>query len=131
MQRTARYTWNTDYATYVHEGVTFRRTVRSPGKGGKWVTIKKGTKYPARRWTEYALANFEFTDVFTHLFGTYAAKMPLPEAGNKAFEETCLLLGRAFTEAISSPVWAWKDGNRDIVNDGQLRASQRIEFIGT
>lgn len=118
---TATYTWSTDYATYVHEGVTFTRDVTFPTKSGGWARIKAGTEYPARRWTDYAMANFDFSEVFGVLFLRYGD-------ADKAFRETALLLGRAFTTAITSPVWDWHDGPRDIVDTGQLRASQQMEI---
>jgi hypothetical protein len=120
---TATYTWNTEYAVYVHEGVTFTRDVSFPNRSGGWATIKAGTVYPARRWTEYALETFDFQDVFAALFERYGDI-------EKAFTETAYLLGSAFTRAISSPQWQWTDGgDRDIVDTGQLRASQSVEIF--
>lgn len=120
---TAQYTWNTDYAVYVHEGVTFTSDVSFPTRGGGWAKIKAGTVYPARRWTEYALENFDFQDVFAALFERYGDI-------EKAFTETAYLLGTMFTQAISSPQWQWNDGqDRDIVETGQLRASQSMEVF--
>jgi hypothetical protein len=117
---TATYSWSTDYAVYVHEGVTFTRTVSFPTRKG-WVTIKAGTTYPARRWTEFALANFDFAATFATLY---------KRSGDleQAFTETAYLLGREFTQAISEPSWQWTDGSRDIVDTGQLRASQQLDF---
>lgn len=48
----------------------------------------------------------------------------------KAFRDTAMLLGNEFTKAISSSVWPWPNGEtpRDIVDTGQLRRSQRIEW---
>lgn len=118
---TAEYTWNTDYAVYVHEGVTFTADVSFPTRGGGWARIKAGTVYPARRWTEYALENFDFQDVFVTLIERYGDI-------EKAFTESAYLLGTMFTQAISSPQWQWNDGeDRDIVETGQLRASQSME----
>lgn len=120
---TAAYTWNTDYAVYVHEGVTFTADVSFPTRSGGWAKIKAGTVYPARRWTEYALENFDFEQVFATLFSRYGDV-------EKAFTETAYLLGSAFTQAISSPIWQWNDGeDRDIVDTGQLRASQSMEVF--
>lgn len=47
----------------------------------------------------------------------------------QAFTEAMELLGRKFTEAITSPVWRWDDGStRDIVDKGQLRDSQELVY---
>jgi hypothetical protein len=120
---TAEFTWNTDYAVYVHEGVTFTSDVSFPTRGGGWASIKAGTVYPARRWTEYALENFDFQDVFATLFERYGDV-------EKAFTETAYILGSKFTQAISTPQWQWNDGeDRDIVDTGQLRASQSMEVF--
>lgn len=118
----ATYSWSTDYAIYVHEGVTFTRTVSFPTRGGGFATIKAGTVYPPRRWTEFALENFDFADVFATLYKRYNDL-------EKAFTETSYLLGMQFTKAISDPSWQWTDGgDRDIVDTGQLRASQQMEI---
>jgi hypothetical protein len=120
---TATYSWSTDYAIYVHEGVTFTRTVSFPARDGRWATIQAGTVYPPRRWTEFALANFDFSAVFAELYKRYNDL-------EQAFTETAYLLGREFTQAISDPSWQWTDGNdRDIVDTGQLRASQQMDII--
>lgn len=119
---TGVFTWNTDYAVYVHEGVEFTRDVSFPTKDGSWVRIKAGTVYPPRRWTEYATKNFDFNTVFGRIFAQTGD-------AEKAFKDTCFLLGRQFTQAITSTHWQWPDGgSRDIVDTGTLRASQRLEF---
>jgi hypothetical protein len=46
----------------------------------------------------------------------------------QAFKETCLLLGREFTQVISEP-GAFEGFAGDIVDTGQLRGSQLLEFI--
>lgn len=50
----------------------------------------------------------------------------------RAFRETTFLVGREFTKSISSNIWDWPNGQspRDIVDDGQLRGSQLLVFIG-
>ncbi len=52
-------------------------------------------------------------------------------ATESAFKETCFLLGIEFTKAISEPIWQWDNAPspRDIVDTGQLRASQQVEFV--
>lgn len=52
-------------------------------------------------------------------------------AAEQAFKETAFLLGREFTQSISSNIWDWPTGQspRDIVNDGQLRGSQLLVFL--
>lgn len=118
----AEFSWNTDYASYVHEGVVYRRTVRFRTPRG-WMTILAGTRYPPRRWTEQALKEFDFAETFGDLINSTGDV-------EQAFREACLLLGRAFTQAISSPTWQWTDGeNRDIVDTGQLRQSQNLDFL--
>jgi phage gpG-like protein len=39
-------------------------------------------------------------------------------------------LGAALDAALSSSVWAWSDGTRDIVDSGQLLASRKITVSG-
>lgn len=58
----------------------------------------------------------------------------IEQAAADAFRETCFLQGLEFTKVISEPgAFAGFDG--DIVDEGQLRSSQRLEFprrdIGT
>jgi hypothetical protein len=52
----------------------------------------------------------------------------IDRAVDQAFKDTCLLLGRTFTEVISQP-GAFKGFSGGIVDTGQLRSSQRLEFI--
>jgi hypothetical protein len=49
-------------------------------------------------------------------------------AAKEALAETCLVMGRAFTESISDPKWAWprKPSPRDIINTGDLKSSQEL-----
>ena len=46
----AIFSWATEYAVYVHEGVQFRN----------------GTRTPARRWTESALNNFDLEQAISN-----------------------------------------------------------------
>lgn len=55
----AEFTWNVEYAAAVHEGAKF----------------KNGTTLPPRRWTEYAINEFDLEAVFTTLFQHYAASV--------------------------------------------------------
>lgn len=101
------FTWDVEYSAAVHEGAVFT----------------DGRSMPARPWTRTAMRDFDFEGVFAKLFARYNGDF------DRAFRETCLLLGRKFTEEISSPKWQWTDGeNRDIVDTGLLRASQKVEF---
>jgi len=55
----------------------------------------------------------------------------LNKAAKEALAETCLVMGRSFTESISDPKWAWprEPSPRDIVDTGALRASQSLEQV--
>lgn len=46
----------------------------------------------------------------------------------QAFQDTCLLLGREFTKVISEPGAFDAFPDSDIVDTGQLRAAQQLEF---
>lgn len=49
----------------------------------------------------------------------------------QAFQETAELLGVKFTQTITSNIWNWTDGStRDIVDTGQLRDSQTLDWQG-
>ncbi|MGI8935423.1 MAG: hypothetical protein ACR2FS_15250 [Phormidesmis sp.] len=52
-------------------------------------------------------------------------------AAKRAFKETAFLVGREFTKSISSNIWDWPKGQspRDVVDNGQLRASQQLVFL--
>ena len=45
------FAWNVEYAAAVHEGATMRN----------------GNKLPARPWTQYAIDNFDISEVFSKL----------------------------------------------------------------
>lgn len=106
--KSCTFTFATDYATYVHNGVTFTN----------------GTKLPARPWTKTAIADFDFEGTFGKLFQKYGDF-------DRAFKETCYLLSNKFTQEISDVKWQWADNElRDIVDTGVLRASQQVEFDG-
>ncbi|HLO87632.1 MAG TPA: hypothetical protein VK203_21865 [Nostocaceae cyanobacterium] len=47
-----------------------------------------------------------------------------------AFKQTMLLLGRQFTQAITSNIWDWPNppSPRNIINTGRLRSSQQLTF---
>jgi hypothetical protein len=47
-----------------------------------------------------------------------------------AFKETCFLQGSKFTEVISDPNAFADFPAQDIVDTGQLRASQQLDFVG-
>lgn len=49
-------------------------------------------------------------------------------AAEQAFKESCFLLGRSFTETISEVGAFPSHPDRDLVDTGQLRASQRVDF---
>lgn len=105
---TAVFSYNVPYAIFVHEGVV----------------MKNGGVMPARPWIRVAMREFDFAGTMRKLAFAYDGDI------EKAFKETCLLLGAKFTELISSPTWDWTDGGtRDIVDKGALRASQQLEFF--
>ena len=103
----AVFSWNVPYAAVVHEGAT----------------QKNGGIIPARPWTKAAIAEFDFDGTMQALTNAYGGDI------DKAFKETCMILGQKFTQQISAPIWNWTDGGtRDIVDTGALRASQQLEF---
>lgn len=53
----------------------------------------------------------------------------LSRAADEAFRETCFLLGAELTKVISEP-GAFDGFPGDIVDTGQLRASQDLQFVG-
>lgn len=112
----ATFTWNVDYAADVHEGET--RT--------------DGTRRPARRWTDAAIAETDLPQLVKDHFDE------TKDIG-EAFKGMARDLGDRFTEMIEDERWEWdrptrrSDGSlagspRDIVDTGALRDSQRLEF---
>jgi hypothetical protein len=53
----------------------------------------------------------------------------LNQAATEAFKETCFLMGNSFTQVISEP-GAFDNFDGDLVDTGQLRSSQQLEFQG-
>lgn len=51
------------------------------------------------------------------------------KAAIDAFQESCFLLGRQFTQVISDPNAFPEFPGQDIVDRGELRASQQLRFI--
>jgi hypothetical protein len=50
-------------------------------------------------------------------------------AAEQAFKETVFIVGREFTRVITEPrSWDGFEGQRDIVDKGQLRSSQQVVF---
>lgn len=112
----AVFTWATEYAAIVHEGVK----------------LKNGTEIPARPWTIEATKQLNVTEVFAKLYAEY-------NDADRALRETALILGAKFSELISSPIWEYpritkrQSGEivgspRNIVDTGLLRASQTLTF---
>lgn len=58
-------------------------------------------------------------------------KRKITDKAEKAFKTACLLMSRQFTFAISKATWSYPvpPSPRDIVDSGQLRASQLITFV--
>jgi len=112
----ATFIWDVDYAADVHEGET--RT--------------DGTRRPARRWTDAAIAESNLPEMMLSHFEE------TKDIG-EAFKGMATDLGDRFTKMIEDERWDWdrttrrSDGTvvtspRDIVDTGALRDSQRLEF---
>ena len=54
----------------------------------------------------------------------------LEQATREARQELVVMLDSALTVALSSPVWGWSDGSRDILDSGDLRDSQLVAVMG-
>ncbi|XHX80949.1 MAG: hypothetical protein RBJ76_13755 [Stenomitos frigidus ULC029] len=115
---TAVFSWNVNYAAAVHNGAR----------------LKSGGTLKARPWVTVALREFDFQGTFAKLLIEYGGD------SDRAFRETCELLGVKFRTLITSAVWQWggltrrKDGTtagttRDIVDTGRLRDSQHLDFL--
>ena len=113
----AVYLWPVEYAPIVHDGAT----------------LKSGARISARPWTERGLDQLDIDAAFERAM----QRTGDPEA---AFRQVALQLDGEFKKAISDPVWDWPRatirtdgelvpaGKRNIVDRGQLRASQQLEF---
>lgn len=112
----AVYRWSAPHAVYVHEGAV----------------LNNGTVLPARRWTDYAIANTPIPQVF-------ASEYQISGSLDGAFRLLANRLDDAFRLAIESPIWDWprstKRSNgetvftpRDIVDQGTLRDSQSFRL---
>jgi len=119
---TAQFTWSPvsedgfHYAALVHNGGFFRL----------------GGQYPARPWTKRALSEVDLVDTFADSFRR-------SDSLERAFEDTANTFFRENQKAIASRVWSWpnetrrKSGEiagrrRDIVDEGTLLDSQKLEF---
>lgn len=119
---TAVFTWDPvsedgfHYAALVHNGGRFRN----------------GGEYRARPWTQRALEDIDLAETFADEFRRTGSL-------DRAFEGAALAYARENQRAISSKIWSWpndtrrKSGElarrrRDIVDEGTLRNSQKLEF---
>jgi hypothetical protein len=112
----AVYRWSALHAVYVHEGAV----------------MKNGTVLPARRWTDFAVAQTPVAQIMTD-------RCRAGQSVDFAFREMATDLDQAFTTAIESPIWDWprttqrSNGEtvgspRNIVDEGTLRDSQSLRF---
>jgi hypothetical protein len=114
---TARYEWDVEYAALVHEGGI----------------TEKGFIYPARPWTDEAVGNLDFEDEF----GSSWAKTG---SLDDAFREVADELFYQMHVAMEDWIWDWPtttrrrngsvipEGDRDIIDIGNLYNSQSLEF---
>ena len=114
----ARLEWSAPYAALVHEGA----------EGG-------GVIYPGRPWTDYAIAETDFEQVFKGTFEVVQDLQLAWEATVETFTEAC-------QEAMVTPAWSWPTttyryngdvippGPRDIYDIGDLFDSLQVEYLG-
>jgi hypothetical protein len=112
----AQFAWEAPYAALVHEGA----------EGG-------GIIYPARPWTDHAIAQTDFEKVFASAFKATSNLQSAFESMVDAFEWAC-------QEAMSIKAWYWPTqtyrfngeivppGPRDIRDMDELLNSLNIEF---
>ena len=120
--KTAVYTWaprnesGGGYAAAVHNGARLRN----------------GGEIPARPWTDYALEQTDLPEV-------YADNFKRTEDHGQAFRATAEDYNTENRKAIEARVWSWPNVTRrrnkttvstprDIVDLGNLRNSQKLEF---
>jgi hypothetical protein len=112
----AIYRWSASHSAIVHEGAV----------------LPSGTVLPARRFTDYAVAN-------TPVAQMVADAVRSGQSIDVAFRLAAHGLNAAFTDAIVSPIWDWprltvrSDGSiasspRDAVDEAELRDSQSMIF---
>jgi hypothetical protein len=113
---TARYEWDVDYATKVHEGD---------------VTASGGI-YPARPWTDDALSRTDIEKEFRQAWiDTEDLDIMFRDVGTVMFNE--------FHVSMADEKWNWPrtthrknqtvvDSPRDIIDLGNLYNSQSLEF---
>lgn len=114
---TARYEWDVDYATKVHEGD---------------VTASGGV-YPARPWTDDALSRLDLERECKQAWND-------TENLDEMFQEVGTVLFNEFHVSMASDIWNWpKDtyrksgeyvpaGPRNIIDLGELYNAQTLEF---
>lgn len=121
-KKTAVYTWS----PVSDDGFHYAALVHNGGK------LRNGTDYPAREWTQKALEGVDLPEVF-------ADEFKRNDSLEKAFQNTAQTYFRENQRAISSRSYSWpretlrKSGEiagrrRDIVDEGNLRDSQELEF---
>ncbi|EKU98036.1 hypothetical protein Lepto7375DRAFT_7295 [Leptolyngbya sp. PCC 7375] len=114
----ARLEWATDYASLVHEGAEDDEFI-----------------YPGRPWTDYAVAELDFENIFANKLGNDFNLQGAFVATVNVFIDLC-------EEAMTSPVWFWPrttyryngdvvpPGERDIYDTGELFDSLIVEYLG-
>jgi hypothetical protein len=113
--RTARYEWDVDYATEVHEGRT--------GADGS---------YPGRPWTDDALGRVDVERVMQESYER-------TDDIQQAFFDFAQVYYDEFHVSMEDSIWSWpketlrKSGERvgsprDIIDLGNLYNSQTLEF---
>lgn len=121
-RKTAVYTWD----PVSEDGFHYAALVRNGGR------LRNGTDYPARKFDEKALEQIDLAETFADEFKRNGSL-------EKAFQNTALAYARETQRAISSRAYSWpretvrKSGEiagrrRDIVDEGNLRDSQKLEF---
>ena len=112
----ARYTWDVDYATDVHEGF-----------------IRDGIIFPARPWTDDALGRVDVEEEFRQAWID-------SEDLNESFRDFAQVIFNEFRVSMADPIWNWprdtqrksgeyvEAGNRNIIDTQELYNSQKLEF---
>ena len=115
-QAIARYTWDVDYATDVHEGA-----------------IRGNTIYPARPWTDDALGRIDVEQEFRQAWID-------SEDLNESFRDFATVMFNEFHVSMASDVYSWprdtqrksgeyvEAGLRNVVDTQELYNSQSLEF---
>lgn len=113
---TARYEWDVDYATKVHEGDISR----------------SGNIYPARPWTDDAIGRIDIEREFREAWIDN-------EDLDDTFRDFAQLMFNEFHVSMASDIWNWPGGTfrksgeyvtspRNVIDTQELYNSQTLEF---